>query len=89
MQTRRSQQPITIRSDRAAARLAMLTRNGRSQAQVIEEALEAMPVPDSVDDRSERLARINAIVAKLRQRTDIPSMAEFDAREYDERGNPR
>lgn len=89
MQTRRSQQPITIRSDRAAARLALLTRNGRSQAQVIEEALEAMPVPDSVDDRSERLARINAIVAKLRQRTDIPSMAEFDAREYDERGNPR
>ena len=89
MQTRRAQQPITIRSDRAAARLAMLTRNGRSQAQVIEEALEAMPVPDVVDDPSERLARINAIVAKLRQRTDIPSMAEFDAREYDERGNPR
>jgi hypothetical protein len=89
MQTRRSQQPITIRSDRAAARLAILTRNGRSQAQVIEEALEAMPVPETVDNPSERLARINAIVAKLRQRTDIPSMAEFDAREYDERGNPR
>jgi antitoxin VapB len=89
MQTRRAQQPITIRSDRAAARLRLLTRDGRSQAQVIEEALEAVPLPETVDNPSERLARINAIVAKLRQRTDIPSMAEFDAREYDERGNPR
>jgi broad specificity phosphatase PhoE len=89
MQTRRAQQPITIRSDRAAARLKLLTRDGRSQAQVIEEALEALPVPDVAVERSDRLARLNAIVAELRKRTDIPSMAEFDAREYDERGNPR
>ncbi|OYU14180.1 MAG: hypothetical protein CFE37_12340 [Alphaproteobacteria bacterium PA4] len=89
MQTRRAQQPITIRSDRAAARLKLLTRDGRSQAQVIEEALEALPVPAVVDERADRMARLNAIVAKLRERTDIPSMAEFDAREYDDRGNPR
>ena len=89
MQTRRAQKPITIRSDRAASRLAVLTRDGRSQAQVIEEALEAMPVPVLPDESTARLARIDAILAELRQRTDIPSMAEFDAREYDERGNPR
>lgn len=89
MQIRRAQQPITIRSDRAAARLKLLTRDGRSQAQVIEEALEALPVPVEADERADRLARLNAIVAKLRERTDIPSMAEFDAREYDDRGNPR
>lgn len=91
MQTRRSQQPITIRSDRAATRLQLLTRDGRSQAQVIEEALDAMPVPIGAVDCPERaklLAHINATITELRKRP-IPSMAEFDAREYDERGNPR
>ncbi len=33
MQTRRAQQPITTRADRAAARLTLLIRAGRSQAQ--------------------------------------------------------
>ncbi|KAB7647424.1 hypothetical protein [Polymorphobacter fuscus] len=89
MQPRRAQQPITIRSDRAASRLAALTRDGRSQAQVIEEALEAMPLPTLPDERADRVARINAILDQLRERTDIPTMAEFDAREYDEGGNPR
>lgn len=89
MQPRRAQQPITIRSDRAAARLKLLTRDGRSQAEVIEEALEALPVPQPEHDRAARMARINAILAELHQRTDIPSLAEFDAREYDERGLPR
>lgn len=89
MQTRRAQQPITIRSDRAAARLKLLTRDGRSQAQVIEEALEAVPLPGpEPDDRQRRLAALKAIVARF-DPTTIPSMAEFDAREYDERGNPR
>lgn len=89
MQIRRAQQPITIRSDRAALRLSILTRDGRSQAQVIEEALDAMPEPLIGDEHADRVARIDAIIAQLRQRTDIPSMAEFDAREYDARGNPR
>ena len=88
---RRAQQPITIRSDRAASRLALLTRDGRSQAQVIEEALEAMAPPEIAAETPERaalIARIDATIAKLSQRK-IPSMAEFDAKEYDERGNLR
>lgn len=91
MQARRAQKPITIRSDRAASRLAILTRDGRSQAQVIEEALDAMPVPEPVGDDPERAAlraRIDATIEQLSKRK-IPSMAEFDAHEYDERGNPR
>ena len=89
MQTRRAQKPITIRSDKAAERLALLTRDGRSQVQVIEEALARMPLPHVDNDRTAKLARLDATLAILHSRTDIPSMAEFDAREYDERGNPR
>ena len=88
---RRAQQPITIRSDRAAARLKLLTRDGRSQARVIEEALEALPVPEmpvKTPERAAIRARLNATIDALSKRK-IPSMAEFDAREYDERGNPR
>ena len=87
---RRGQKPITIRSDRAAARLALLTRDGRSQARVIEDALDRMPVPQDKDDRAAKLARLEALLDELARRDPpIPSMAEFDAREYDERGNPR
>lgn len=87
---RRQQQPITIRSDRAAARLRLLVGDGRSQARIIEEALDRMPLPEKKADR----ARIEAAKARIvelagRIRHAIPSMAEFDAREYDERGNPR
>ncbi len=39
---RRRQPPITIRSARAVALLARLTAGGRSQADVIEEALERL-----------------------------------------------
>ncbi|MCA3254167.1 MAG: hypothetical protein INF91_00955 [Alphaproteobacteria bacterium] len=85
---RRAQKPITIRSDRAAARLALLTRDGRSQARVIEEALDRMPVPPAPDSEAERRARIEARIRRL-SRFGPVSMAEFDAREYDERGNPR
>jgi len=85
---RRAQKPITIRSDRAAARLALLTRDGRSQTRVIEEALDRMPLPPAPDSEAERRARIMARLERLAKRP-IPSMAEFDAREYDERGNPR
>ncbi len=80
-----------IRSDWAASRLAELTRDGRSQVQVIEEALRPMPMPmpTPVDDRAEKLAQIDATLALLHQRADIPSMAKFDARTYDEHGLPR
>lgn len=85
---RRAQKPVSIRSDRAAARLALLTRDGRSQARVIEEALDYFPLPREKDDLEASRARIDAITRRS-ARTGIPSMAEFDAREYDERGNPR
>lgn len=89
MQTRRAQPAITIRSQRAFDRLRELSRDGRSQAQIVEEALDRMPVPVLADARAVQLARIDAALARLHLRTDIPSMAEFDAREYDERGNLR
>jgi hypothetical protein len=40
--TRRRQPPITIRSTRATALLRRLATSGRSQAEIIEEALERM-----------------------------------------------
>jgi antitoxin VapB len=89
MQSRRAQKPITIRSDRAYERLRVLTRDGRSQAQLVEEALDRLAettVP--VDDLTERMARIRRIQADF-ARTPSITMAEFDAREYDADGNPR
>lgn len=94
MQTRRAQKPITIRSNRAADRLALLTRDGRSQAQVIEEALDRMPDPVSArepyrpnltpEDQAQ-VDRIMALVADI-PRGSVMTMAEFDALEYDEGG---
>jgi len=57
---------------------------------VIEEALRRMPDPprDQISV-TERRARLMAIIDRLAARGDIPSMEEFDRREYDERGNPR
>lgn len=83
---RRAEQPITIRSDRAARRLALLTRDGRSQASVIEEALDRMPLPPKAE--ADLRARIGAILDGV-DPGRTPTMAEFDAREYDERGNLR
>ncbi len=88
---RRAQKPISIRSDRAAARLALLTRDGRSQAEVIEHALEQMPLPPPEEHEFEAArARIEAITKRLAAKPRrFRSMAEFDAQEYDERGLPR
>ncbi len=101
MQARRAQKPITIRSDRAAERLRLLTRDGRSQAKVIEDALDQMPVPESAPqvpsayqprpltpDEQARFDRIEAILARIPPGS-IMSMKEFDALEYDEDGLPR
>jgi antitoxin VapB len=87
---RRAQQPITIRSDRAAALLRLLTSDGRSQAAVIEEALERMPRPDrpAPDEVARRLAAMEAALAGF-DPAGLPSMAAFDAQEYDEHGLPR
>lgn len=84
---RRRQQPITIRSTKAAERLALLTRDGRSQAQVIEEALDRMPLPP-VKDREAIIASIRAIVASI-PKGSFPTMAEIDEELYDENGLPR
>jgi hypothetical protein len=91
MQPRRKQTPITIRSDRAAARLKLLTSGGRSQAEVIEEALERLPAPEVPSDEARierRLAEINALIAAIPPGS-IMSMKEFDALEYDENGDLR
>lgn len=88
MKPRRQQTPITIRSDRAAKRLALLTRNGRSQAEVIEEALENAPMP-AADD-----AALHAFLAEIREigaraaahPRKWRSMTEFDEATYDENG---
>ncbi len=87
-QPRRKQKPITIRSDRAAARLALLAQNGRSQADIVEEALDRMPLPD--DDIERRRAELEEIIERIAAKPRrYRSMAEFDRAEYDERGNPR
>lgn len=85
---RRLQPPITIRSERARARLDLLTRGGRSQVDVIEEALERMPLPPTMLSREEKIARIDAILATVPKRR-YPSMAELDAELYDEEGSCR
>ncbi len=85
---RRKQRAITIRSDHALARLALLTRGGRSQVQVIEEALDRMPLPRQEADKAGRRARIEAILATVPKR-NYPTMAELDAIEYDDEGNCR
>lgn len=89
MPTRRAQKPITIRSDKAAAKLGILTRTGRSQAEVIEEALDRMPAPPAnTDGLAARLERLDAIISRT-SAAGVVSMAEFDAEEYDEFGSPR
>ncbi len=86
---RRMQKPITIRSDKAAKLLAQLTRDGRSQVEVIEEALAKLPKPEArKDEIAEFMASIEAIVARV-DKSKIPTMKEFDAMEYDENGLPR
>ena len=94
MQTRRSQPAITIRSQRAVDRLKILTRGGRSQTSVIEEALDKLPettTTESIETRRERMNRIiDEIQAKAVEHPfRFKTMAEFDAFEYDENGNCR
>ncbi len=82
---RRKQRGFTIKSDRALARLALLTRDGRSQAQVVEEALERLPLPPILTDCAARRARIETILDSV-DRSDLPSRAEIDALEFDSDG---
>lgn len=87
---RRAQPAITIRSRRAVDRLKLLTRNGRSQAQVIEEALERMPLPlDNAEFERRKATVLEAVERFNAEPGGFKSMAEYDAWEYDENGNPR
>ena len=86
--SRRQQRAITIRSDHALARLALLARDGRSQVQIIEDALDRMPVPKPLPDRKERRAWIEAILATVPRR-QYPPLAEIDSELYDDDGLPR
>lgn len=85
---RRQQRAITIRSDHALARLALLTRGGRSQVEVIEEALDRMPLPKPIAGREERRARIKAVLAQVPRRA-YPTMDELDAENFGDDGNCR
>jgi antitoxin VapB len=84
---RRQQRRIAFASDRAFSRLQMLTRGGRSQVDVIEEALERMPLPVT-SDRARAVEDIRALLAALPKRA-YPTMQELDAAEYDADGNCR
>jgi antitoxin VapB len=84
---RHRQKPIAIRSDKAARLLAQLTRDGRSQAQVIEDALEqavAATRPRSVEEWK---AQIDAIVTPAHG--SGLTYRELREEYYDENGLPR
>lgn len=85
---RRKQRAITIRSDRALKRLELLARDGRSQADIIEEALDRMPLPAVRPELEAFRRKIAAILADV-DPARVPSMAEFDMATYDENGLPR
>ena len=84
---RHRQAPVSIRSDRAAELLARLTQSGRSQAQVIEEALEEAARAERPMSSEEFLSRIDAIV---RPGIGLPrrTREEIEAEMYDENGIP-
>lgn len=84
---RRQQRRIAFASDRAFQRLQLLTRGGRSQADVIEEALERMPLP-ATGERDNAINDIRALLAGLPQRA-YPTMQELDEADYDADGNCR
>ena len=92
MVARRAQTPIQIRSDRAAYLLKRHTRSGRSQAEVIEEALEKLPVVDPPEDftpeQAARYIRLKRLIHSI-EPGSFPTMKEFDALEYDEFGDLR
>lgn len=85
---RHRQAPITIRSNLALDLLRKLTRDGRSQAQVIEDALTKAVAESKPLTLEERNARIDAIVRPMH---GLPgkSLREIEEEMYDENGLPR
>jgi hypothetical protein len=84
---RHRQTPISFRSDIAAELLSKLTRDGRSQAQVIEEALTKAIEAKANLTVEERNARIDAIVKPLHG-LQGKSYHEIRTEMYDENGLP-
>jgi hypothetical protein len=83
---RHRQKPIAIRSNKAARLLALLTRDGRSQAQVIEDALEQAVAAASPKSLEEWKARIDAIVTPAHG--SGLTYRELREQYYDENGLP-
>lgn len=85
---RHRQAPITIRSNKAARLLAEMTRDGRSQAQVIEDALEKAAADAPKLTKEDFIAQIEAIVRPLHGRPG-KAFKELDDELWDENGLPR
>jgi hypothetical protein len=88
---RHKQTPISFRSDKAAALLAELTRDGKSQAQVIEEALAKVADEKPKLSREEFMARLDAIserAAKAAKGQSRLTYQELRVPYYDENGLP-
>ena len=84
----RQPRAITVRTDHAFACLALLTGDGRSQAAVIEEALDRMPLPSVRLDLANFRREVATILAGI-DASQVQSIAEFDASHYDENGLPK
>jgi len=84
---RHRQKPITIRSDVAAELLAQLTQDGRSQAQVIEDALKREAKDRQALSKEAFIARISAIVKPL-QGLPGKTFKQIDDEMWDENGLP-
>ena len=84
---RHRQKPISFRSDEAARLLAQLTRDGRSQAQVIEEALAKALQSKPRLTPEEFIEQVTAIVRPVH---GIPgkTFKEIDDEMWDENGLP-
>ena len=84
---RHRQTPITIRSDVAARLLKEMTRDGRSQAQVIEDALKKAVADAPRLSKEDFIAQISDLV---RPNRDLPgkSFKEIDDEMWDEYGLP-
>ena len=85
---RHRQTAISFRSDKAAALLAQLTRGGRSQARVIEDALAKVVADAPALSAAEFEALVEAAVEPARGYVGR-SRAEIEAEIYDDDGLPR
>jgi len=65
----------------------LLTRHGRSQAEVIEEALESLPLQGGDAETKARRERIDEICRRMAETPGkFSSIEQFDRETYDERG---